>query len=135
MKKRTLVPFLLLSVIVLVGFLFQACAMPDEWHEVGTSGEPDFEDTFDNFNPSIETCAFRKDDMGYVHLKGSFANGGASQIVFYLPSGYRPALVRQFSVAGGGANTVIGIQPDGGVFVGSNYNTWASLDGIIFYAD
>jgi hypothetical protein len=65
---------------------------PESWHLVGAPGEPAFQNTWKDFEPtsSLEPVAFFKDHEGIVHLKGR-AMGPASTLVFALPPGFRPA--------------------------------------------
>ena len=68
-----------------------ALTPPEAWHEVGTSGQPEFLNSWANSTGAIhgETVAFYKDREGVVHLKGD-ATGGSSAIMFKLPAGFRP---------------------------------------------
>jgi hypothetical protein len=75
-------------------------AAGENWHEVGTAGEPAFGTGCSNYETSltpggpnvVNTLAFAKDKLGYVHLKGVFTcDNTASGTVFNLPAGYRPA--------------------------------------------
>jgi hypothetical protein len=86
-----------------------AAARAEEWHEVGTPGEPGFIDGFGcggrgcagwaNFGNGHNTVGFYKDPYGVVHLKGVVkwtnagqnAPGGCGWAIFQLPEGYRPA--------------------------------------------
>jgi hypothetical protein len=68
------------------------------WHEVGTTGEPAFQNSWQNSGGNFETVAFYKDREGVVHLKGS-ATGPNNMIIFQLPAGYRPASGKQLEIA------------------------------------
>jgi hypothetical protein len=66
-------------------------APPEAWHEIGTAGEPAFQNSWTNESPTSEvTTAFYKDPFGIVHLKG-LVTGGANGTIFTLPVGYRPS--------------------------------------------
>jgi hypothetical protein len=73
-------------------------APPEDWHEIGASGQPGFVGGTTNYgaltpNTNAETAGFFKDKEGIVHLKGlvKTANSGPnSGLLFYLPEGYRP---------------------------------------------
>jgi hypothetical protein len=75
-----------------------AIKAPEAWHEVGTSGEPSFENGWNNSGGSLETVAFYKDREGVVHLKGG-ATGSNNMAIFSLPAGYRPASGKQLRIA------------------------------------
>jgi hypothetical protein len=68
----------------------------DDWHEVGDSGEPAFENSWVNKGGTNETAAFRKDGEGTVFLKGVITAGTINTAAFTLPAGYRPALGKKF---------------------------------------
>lgn len=63
----------------------------EEWHEIGNSGEPAFENSWDNTGGVYETAAFYKDPFGRVHIKGRIDTGSAGTTAFTLPANYRPA--------------------------------------------
>lgn len=107
------------------------------WCEVGATGNPAFMNNWVNYGSPFNTCAFRKDAMGYVHLKGLVKNGtvGSGFAVFTLPVGYRP-IGQQLIVTM--STSVIGrvdITTVGYVMVVAGNNSWASLDNITFKAE
>lgn len=63
------------------------------WHYVGETGEPEFENSWDNLGFGQTELAFRK--IGnVVYLAGVVWEGGgafSTDTIFTLPSGYRPA--------------------------------------------
>jgi hypothetical protein len=64
---------------------------PEPFHEVGTAGEPSFQNGWHNcFCAGPGTTAFYKDPLGIVHLKGSASGGPPVTPIFTLPIGYRP---------------------------------------------
>jgi hypothetical protein len=63
----------------------------EAWHEVGTNGEPAFQNSWTNFGGGYSTMAFAKDSAGFVHLKGTVHGGTFLAPAFILPAGYRPA--------------------------------------------
>lgn len=63
----------------------------EEWHEIGGSGEPAFENSWANAGGAYETAAFYKDPFGRVHMKGRIGTGSAGTTAFTLPTKYRPA--------------------------------------------
>jgi hypothetical protein len=65
-------------------------APPEAWHEIGAAGQPAFQNSWINEDPTGEvTAAFYKDPFGVVHLKG-LVTGGSNATIFTLPAGYRP---------------------------------------------
>ncbi len=127
----------------------------EAWHEVGTTGEPQFGDgvqgdcLWSNFDTLHNSAAFYKDQFGVVHLKGLVkATDGSTGLchgdeqdltVFQLPEGYRP-VVREVHVAISSEQLGrVDVDPDGTVSVGvatpnnvANAKHWLSLDGITF---
>ncbi len=132
---------ILLRLSIISAFIFLSvtgCQQPAEeevegisqgdasWHEVGTAGEPGLLNGWTNAG-GFETCGFRKDGFGIVHLKGRL-NGTAATIIFYLPEGYRPDNLLDI----GDPTAFIAIGTNGAV---SSFLTPAFLDGISFYAN
>jgi hypothetical protein len=124
-------------------------AAPEAFHEVGATGEPQFNTGCANqaTNPALQSVGFYKDREGVVHLKGSFTCTGAGVIAFNLPPGYRPPsgkLHAQAAPCQTGADCASGMNfvlvigsgvgggSDGGV--ATNGTTRGFLDGITFRA-
>lgn len=78
----------------------------EEWHEVGTSGEPAFQNSWTNDTSSYPTAAFYKDPMGRVHLKGQVTGGVSGNSAFVLPVGYRPSTLLVFPAYNFSGNTI-----------------------------
>ena len=68
------------------------------WHEVGTDGEPAFENSWINVNGNYATCAFGFDTMGNLKLKGRVDGGTANTAIFTLPTIFRPNKTQLFAV-------------------------------------
>lgn len=85
----------------------------EAWHEVGSGGEPAFENSW--VNGSTETVAFYKDPWGVVHLKGKATGGTINTVIFTLPTGNRPSNTRILIAAQGANITRIRILSDGSV--------------------
>ena len=121
-----------------------ALAPPEAWHEVGAPGEPAFQHGWKNDpRPEIQSVAFYRDQLGFVHLRGGAIEGGEEEGIFQLPPGYRPPKGKSLTVAAPGN------------FIGTDqvrvFGTWpldsvsgevrpfekgsASLDGITFRAE
>lgn len=111
-----------------------------DWHEIGGTGEPAFENGWVNYGGGYDTLAYRKDAMGFVHLKGAIKSGTGIN-VFTLPTGYRPAGNQQFAgvmVFEGSTYYDTGgqIRSDGTVRTNSSsYNDYIDFSGITFYAE
>jgi hypothetical protein len=106
------------------------------WHVVGRAGEPAFQNGWTNYDTvNYSTCAFRKDGQNFVYLKGTITSGAASTNIFTLPAGYRPSQLLMFDPYGGEYNSNVTVYSNGVVHKGPNYNTFVSLDGIVFHAD
>jgi hypothetical protein len=117
---------------------------PEPFHEVGTPGEPQFQNGCSNNAPGNATVAFLKDREGFVHLKGDYICGAAGKVAFQLPPGYRPArgTYELFPNSGSSAGSVTvwiagtgyeqGGQAEGGVIC---MDTICYLDGITFRAE
>jgi len=132
----------------------------DNWHEVGVTPEPAFNDSgvcsWSNYStdPNHNSVAFLRDRLGFVHLKGLARatgdlcdfNFSADRLIFNLPAGYQPAkrevhvaLTRnalgRVNVDGPSITSFLGA---GAVAVNAppttvdNAKDWVSLDGITF---
>jgi microcystin-dependent protein len=86
-----------------------------DWREVGDSGEPDFQNGWENSGGSYETLAFKIDSAGVVHLKGRIQGGTPNTVIFTLPLGYRPNKKIRFVVPYKGGERNIIIHPNGDV--------------------
>ena len=122
--------------------------VPDtDWHEVGGTGEPSFENSWVNYSVAWSTAGFRIDAEGWVHLKGLVKSGTNGATIFTLPEGYRPqtsSVGSEYTFAVGlnyGSATVsyttyIYIIPSTGevrAFANAGTpGTWTSLSGVQF---
>lgn len=102
----------------------------------------DFSAGWGNYSaPDYVTGAYRKDQLGRVHLRGLVtrtAGAPTPAAIAVLPAGYRPPAKMLFTVGGGEAQTTsrIDVGPDGQVFwftgpVGEP--DYTSLDQISFW--
>lgn len=95
----------------------------ERWHFVGESGEPEFRNTWVNYDNGVtfERAAYKRTASGVVWVKGFVKGSTAFTTIFYLPEGYRPLLRRvmpgQRAAFGGGAETSVRVDvyPDGTV--------------------
>jgi hypothetical protein len=107
----------------------------DIWHEVGSSGEPAFLNSWVNYGSGFDTAAFWKQSDGWIHLKGLVKNGSSGgAVVFQLPVGYRvPDHEMYFNVVSNNVSAVVAVRPNGNVDCFLNGSTaFLCLDGIMF---
>jgi hypothetical protein len=94
-------------------FLVKAI-FPEDFHIVGDTGEPPFENSWTNFGAGRTTAGFYIDTTNVVHLKGSITGGASGTTAFTLPAGYRPAATLLLSVtSGSGVIVTATLQSDG----------------------
>ena len=113
-------------------------AVPDTtWREIGATNQPAFLNGWLNYDVTYNSAAFRKDALGYVHLKGLVRSGGVGSDIFVLPVGYRPALRAIFAGLNASNNAVgrIDVLPTGNISPQLTSNSWVSLEGITFKAE
>jgi len=120
---------------------FAILQVEDE-HLVDATGEPAFENSWDNY-PTVDSPArFYKTPQRRVYFAGLIDSGASSSVAFTLPELYRPEYPVYVAVeaetsggAGGhGAHAGVIIGTDGTVtchFTGTTV-TWLSLDNISF---
>lgn len=110
------------------------------WHYIGGSGEPTFQNSWENYGTYGDACFRRIGDI--VYLSGLIRNGTATATLFTLPTGYRPEGTTNGTThifgtvaSGGTVNARIDITTSG-VVQGNPANTgWTSLDDIRFITD
>ena len=67
-----------------------AIAAPEPWHEVGSPGEPQFQNGCQDYEPAsgVLPVGFYKDREGVVHLEGVYHDcSSRGSIAFQLPAG------------------------------------------------
>jgi len=114
-------------------------AATEDWHLVGTGGNPSFGSGWTNYNAGYNPVAFYRDAFNRVHLRGLVAvsGGPASGTIFTLPDGYRPPYTElrvQQGYSGGYVPCRIDVDTAGAVFLvnPSTIASWVSLDGLSF---
>jgi len=108
----------------------------ENWRYIGESGQPNFENSWVNYNTSThQSCAFYKDSFGTVKIKGSVSTGTINTNIFTLPVGYRPLKRINQTILSNGAFGVIQINSDGSVICTVGNNTIVALDNIAFRAE
>jgi hypothetical protein len=111
--------------------LADSVAAPEAPHLVGASGQPAFVSPWANNGGDFGPTSFYKDREGVVHLAGLASGNNAGDLVFVLPSGYRPANSLLFVTFGySGAATDVLIKANGEVHAGNQYEV--SLEGVTF---
>lgn len=103
----------------------------EAWNEVGAVGKPAFENSWVNFGSTYATAAYMKDNLGFVHLKGTVRAGTVNATIFTLPTGYRPDTTRTYAVPSNALFGIIKIDTDGTVILTVGSNVSAGL-GITF---
>lgn len=111
-------------------------ATEEAWNEVGSTGEPAFQNGWVNYDSTHNSAAFWKDSNGVVHLKGLVKSGTISTTlpIFTLPAGYRPAKKEIIVTISNGALGRVNVESDGDVVPETGNNAWFSLDGVSFRA-
>ena len=98
-----------------------------------------FQNSFSDFNTtSHQACAFFKDSVGVVHLKGlaKRATAALTTAIFTLPAGYRPAKETNFLVLANNRAAALRISTAGVVDItaadDASWFNFFSLNGITF---
>lgn len=108
----------------------------ETWHEVGSAGEPVFQNGWTNYGGDLAILAFRKLPTGEIHIKGVVKGGSANSVIFTLPSNYRPSERRIFPIdIAYGAHGRLTIRTNGEVLLessGSSQTTYSSIE-VKFY--
>ena len=114
-------------------------AAPEPWHEVGTPGEPQFQNGCNNSSAEEQTVRFYMDHEDVVHLEGRYVGcGETGNTAFQLPAGYRPRTLLQFAPPGSGVATAVWSTVDGAPIVSGAVKcggTTCFLNGITFRAE
>lgn len=88
----------------------------EDWHNVGDTGEPAFEDSWTNIGGSYVPARFRLNGDGEVEIAMAVKDGDAGTTIFTLPTDYRPQYAIDFAVTdGAGGVTTVTIDTDGSV--------------------
>ena len=99
-----------------------------------------FANGWTNYGSVWELCAYRKDQLGVVHLRGLATRAAGTvpleSAIAILPAGYRPRRYRLFAVHTGEPHEVgrVNVGPDGDISwtSGATAQSYVSLDGISF---
>ncbi|MGH3022310.1 MAG: hypothetical protein ACRDNI_01520 [Gaiellaceae bacterium] len=103
------------------------------FREVGTSGQPAFQNGWGNVAPNASTtAAFYRDPFGVVHLKGTLGGGASGTIIFTLPTGLRPTKIHCMPTVGDAR--FVCVYADGSVEHSLGATGFLTLDGMTFRA-
>lgn len=126
--------------LLILGVAGGAPPPPEGWHLVDGSGEPAFQNSWENYStPAFHATSFRRE--GYrVYLRGLIKSGtsgsGATGTVFTLPVGWRPNSQEIFNQWSNTGAARVDVATDGIVKVVSyatgGTNGFVSLSGISF---
>lgn len=88
----------------------------DEWHEIGATDEPAFQNGWVNFNAGYAPLSFKKSGET-IHVRGVVKDGSpANSVIFTLPEDYRPSASMTFAqIAGGTLLCWINVKGNGEV--------------------
>lgn len=116
---------------------FNQLSSPEGWHEVGAGraiNDPDFQNSWVNFDANHNSCAFRGTPDGTVYLRGFVSSGlGSPSVIYQLPPGYRPERTEVFGVISNSLFGHVTVEPNGEVTARAPFsNVSLSLDGIAF---
>lgn len=105
----------------------------DKKHQIGTTGEPPFQNSWVNYGGGFDTCYFYKDNEQRVWLGGMIKGGSSGTVVFTLPGGYHP-LGGQilFDGQSNSALARVDVLASGDVVVVTGNTAWVSLNGLSF---
>lgn len=99
---------------------------------------PAFQNFFTNYNNGYNTAGYKRDITGRVHLRGLITTNGPyqlGQVIFTLPTGFRPVATELFSVHASGGTGRIDVDNSGQVIYQSGTPQYIQLDGLSFSAD
>ena len=103
----------------------------DTWHYVGASGEPAYENGWQEYHETYIPTRFKKiNDVVHIQgiIKGGAVGYSGNTWAFTLPEGYRNS--KRLIKTGQSNNTkasVIRIEPDGKVRIAIGSNVWQDI--------
>jgi hypothetical protein len=110
---------------------------PDsDWIAVGSAGSS-FANSWVDYGSPFPGAAFRKDALGYVHLKGFIKNGTTTDAItmITMPTGYKVGSTRHVAAIGNVAAGHIKLTSSGIAYGAGTGNGWLTLDNISYYAE
>jgi hypothetical protein len=111
--------------------------LPEDWHEVGATGEPAFGANWSNYGSPWNTAAFYKHlDRVYIRGNVKHAVGGVGTAIFTLPAGYWPETSYSFTQYAGTGPCRVDVSSVTGAVILNTLTASAAvylfLDGISF---
>lgn len=86
---------------------------------------------WEHYGAPFELAEFRRDALGYVHIKGLIRNGNSRGAIFRLPEGFRPLRRHLHSLLlGNDGTTRVDLHADGVVWKESLNSSFVSLSDI-----
>ena len=82
-----------------------------------------------------QTPFYMKDEMGFVHCKGTATTGALATVMFNLPVGYRPGQTRSYPTSANGVYGRLNVSSDGAIVFAGGAPTNVYLDVITFRAE
>lgn len=76
----------------------------EDWHYVGETGEPAFQNSWGNLTADYFNFAFRIRESGVVDIQGNVTGGANGTAICTLPSGYKPSTVAAYVTGVVGSN-------------------------------
>lgn len=102
---------------------------------IGSSGAPEFENTWTARHGGHRIASFFRDSDGFVVLQGGITGGLVGKRAYTLPPGYRPEAGLEFAVPSDGGIGLVTVTALGEVTpVSPSGTAYVSLDGIRFKA-
>lgn len=102
----------------------------EDWHYVGATDEPAFQNSWANLGGTAADLGFRLRAGGEVNLQGVVTSGTVGAVIFTLPEGYRPNTDVRMGVTGSISTTMssglLRVETDGDVYglrVPANHDT------------
>ena len=122
--------------------VFNHVLIHEDWHEVGATNEPAFQNSWVSLGTPHNQAGFYKDPFGIVRLQGHITGGTGGATAFTLPSGYYSGFDHEYINYGTGGGTgpgpggadyaIVLVDASGNVQPDVNTGADVSLDGIFF---
>lgn len=113
-------------------------SFPQNWHIIGSTGEPAFSGNWTNYGSPYAKAAYYKDAAGFIRFTGIIKATGAGDVgtaAFTLPPGFRPPTDEIFVVISNNAVGRLDITSGGVVTpVSPSSYQFVSLSGVAFKA-
>jgi hypothetical protein len=105
-------------------------SLGEPWHYIGDTGEPAFQNSWDNFDPINEQRAAFRIVNGFVEFRGIVSGGSTGSVpMFTLPEYARPLYAVRFAGVSNAKFHLLEVRADGEVWCVNGDNAWVSLEG------